>query len=83
MNKIFYFLSGLIVEKGSDKISLGRASWWLIFIPALYIWVDSLGKQDIADHHLAILLLLATYNFGKKGLEVIKNRKLAKEDGPG
>ena len=78
MKKIFYFLSGLIVEGESNKISLGRASWWVIFGSAVKIL---LSGNSITDHHLTVLLLLAGYNFGKKVVD--KMKQPAPTDGPG
>ena len=78
------FVGGLFMERKGDiwAISVGRVSWWLAFSPAIYIWVESMGTKDIADHHLTVLLLLATYNMGKKGLEIL-NKKITNDNGPG
>lgn len=82
--RLVRYVGALFMEKKDGKwyISVGRVSWWLAFSPALYIWVDTLGENDITPHHLTVLLLLAAYNMGKKGLEVIKN-KIPTQDGPG
>lgn len=70
MKKIFYFLSGLLMEKGSDKISLGRVSWWILFLVTIKTLWDG---SDIPPNHLTILLVLATYNLGKKVVSKIKS----------
>jgi len=69
--------------KGKWVISVGRVSWWLAFSPALYIWISTMGKQDIAEHHLTVLLLLAGYNFGKKVVDGFVTKKEPETDGPG
>ena len=86
--KFMRLAMALIYEKKSNgrwTLSIGRVSWWVAFLPAAYIWVDSMGKQDITPHHLTVLLLLAGYNFGKHGLEVLKKKMApaAVSDGPG
>lgn len=82
--RLIRYIGALFMEENKGKwyISIGRISWWLAFSPALYIWIDTLGKQDITPHHLTVLLLLAAYNMSKKGLEVIKS-KISTQDGPG
>lgn len=77
------FFGGLFMERKGDKwaISVGRVSWWMAFNPALYIWVSTLGKQDITDHHMSILVILAGYNMGKKLIEKLKTPPT--NDGPG
>jgi len=80
------FVGGLFMERKGEvwAISVGRVSWWLAFSPALYIWIDSVGKQDITPHHLTVLLLLAGYNFGKKVVEKFKQPPtIPPVDGPG
>ena len=89
-------LGALILEKNSKDqwvISTGKVSWWLVFIPAIYIW--SLGKgvlgeggavlKDISPNHLKLLYTLAAYNFGKKGIDFAKQilSKSNSSDGPG
>ncbi|KKM23461.1 hypothetical protein LCGC14_1614960 [marine sediment metagenome] len=85
MNKCIKYFGALFmekIEKDEWKVSIGRISWWIVFADAMYIWISSVGEKDITDHHLTVLLLLAGYNFGKKGLEVIKN-KMTNNNGPG
>jgi len=79
----YFFALFFEYKKGKWVISIGRISWWLAFSPALYIWIDSLGKQDITDHHLTVLLLLAGYNFGKKVVDGFIAKKTPEADGPG
>lgn len=72
--KVIWLFSGLFMEKtDSGKLSLGRVSFWLAFIPALLIWIngdgaikDGTALQDITPNHLTILTYLMVYNFGKK-----------------
>lgn len=85
-------LGGLLMEKSQDNvwtISLGRISFWLLFIPALVIWVsgdgvlsDGVPVKDISPNHLTLLLTLAAYNFGKK-LTDTANKMWGKNNGPG
>lgn len=91
--KFMRLIGALLFEKKENKwtISVGRISWWLTFSPALYIWVDGMGKPgieslDITEHHLTVLLLLAGYNFGKRVVDAVANKAAAKPqggDGPG
>lgn len=78
MWKILNFLSGLVVENGSNKMSLGRISWWIIFGAASKILISG---GDITSNHLTILLILAGYNMGKKAID--KFKKSVNENGPG
>lgn len=81
--KIVQLAGGLIMEKNKDGIwtvSLGRVSWWFIFLPALFIWITGNGilsggeaLKDISPNHLTVLLTLAAYNFGKKSIDAIRN----------
>lgn len=64
-------MKSLIMENG--KISLGRVSYWLAFLPSLYIWVY-LGK-DIQPNHLMLIMTLLAYNFGKKGVDAYTSIK--------
>ncbi|KKM66174.1 hypothetical protein LCGC14_1483870 [marine sediment metagenome] len=88
MNKFISYFGALFMEKAENdkwRVSIGRTSWWLVLIPALYTWIGS--TQDITAHHLTVLLLLAGYNFGKHGLNVFKNKTSANNNqnlnGPG
>ena len=101
-HKCIQFLGGLVMEKNDEGryvASMGRISWWIAFIPAVYIWVSSRGMlsgagdplKDISPNHLNILIMLAGYNFGKKAIDVVnnlfgkKNKLIAPpdQDGPG
>jgi len=72
------------MERSEDDwiVSIGRTSWWVAFVPALYIWVTSLGQEDISSGHLTILIALTTYNFSKKAISAA-GEIFKKEDGPG
>lgn len=78
MGKFLKYFGPLFMEKKNGSTSLsfsvGRVSWWIVFVPAVYIWVSTLGEQDISDHHAAMLLILAGYNLGKHGLETLKSK---------
>jgi len=90
--KALQFLGGLIMEEGVDgkyTISLGRVSFWFVFVPALIIWISSQGNledgiavKDISPNHLTILLTLIGYNFGKKAVDIAK-KVWDNNDGPG
>lgn len=89
--KIIQLFGSLFMEKdavGMWHLSLGRVSFWLTFIPALYIWINGGGVlidgsvKDISPNHLTMLLTLTTYNFGKKVASVV-NQVWGKNDGPG
>jgi len=85
MNNFIKYFGALFMEKkdGAEwAISIGRTAFWSAFIPALHIWIANGGDKDITSNHLTILLILAAYNMGKKGLEVIKS-KISEQDGPG
>lgn len=72
----------LFMEKDKNnvwRISIGRFSWWVSFLPALYIWISSLGQDDIATGHLTVLMALTAYNFGKK----LTSKTASNQDGPG
>lgn len=90
--KAIQLFGGLLMEKDSENmwtISLGRVSFWLAFLPALYIWLsgqgllnDGMSVKDISPNHLTMLLTLAGYNFGKKIADTVKN-VWGKNNGPG
>lgn len=83
-DKLMRLLMALLYERKNNQwvISVGRVSWWLAFGPALYIW--TWVREDITEHHLTVLLLLAGYNFGKKVVDGFVNKKLTdNDDGPG
>lgn len=62
----FRLFLNLILEKkeGEWVLSIGRTSWWAVFGVAMKILAAGNGS-DITSNHLTILLILATYNFGK------------------
>ena len=80
--KFIQLLGGLIMEKddeGMSVISLGRVSWWIVFVPAVGIWIASGGKlnageaiRDISPNHFNLLMILAGYNFSKKLTDTAK-----------
>lgn len=94
-DKLTRFGGALIMEKNKKDewvISIGRVSWWMAFLPALYIFiaafvgsggVEDVVTKDITPNHLTILLTLAGYNFGKKVADTVKNVWGKGEDGPG
>lgn len=96
-DKMGRFFGALVMEKNKKDqwvISIGRVSWWLAFLPALYIFITAfitsgtvdgateIITKDITPNHLTILLTLAGYNFGKKVAETVNN-VWGKGDGPG
>lgn len=94
--KLVTLFGSLIMEKdpkGDWVMSIGRVSWWLALMPAMYIWLRSGGLleggvsvRDIAPNHLTVLLTLAAYNFGKKVVDTAENiwgKKDVGSDGPG
>lgn len=96
-DKAMRFCAALIMEKDKKDrwtISIGRVSWWLAFLPALYIFIAAfaatenvtdaaeLVSRDITPNHLTVLLTLAGYNFGKKIADTVNN-VWGKGDGPG
>ena len=90
--KTIQLFGSLFMEKdntGKWKVSLGRVSFWLVFAPALYIWIsgrgilnDGMAVTDISPNHLTMLLTLTAYNFGKKVSDTVKN-VWGNGDGPG
>jgi len=62
-------LRGLVMEPGSDTLSMGRLQGWLIFIAALVLW--SLEKE-IQFYHFVTLLSLMGYNLGKKFIDAAR-----------
>lgn len=90
-SRTLQLFGGLIMEQKGDKwiVSIGRVSWWLAFIPALYIWIAGGGllengnsAQDISPNHLTVLITLAGYNLGKKVSSTVA-KVFGKSDGPG
>ncbi len=62
------FFISLISEKNDDgkfeNISVGRVSFWITFLIAIWIW--SFGTGDIQPAHLQMLYITTTYNLMKK-----------------
>lgn len=96
-SKILRYGGSLVMEKNSDGewvMSTGRVSWWLAFLPALYVFLAafvatgaadaavSTLSRDITPNHLTVILTLAGYNFGKKAVDAAK-KIWGKNDGPG
>ena len=79
-NKVLQLLGGLVMEKKDDKwiVSMGRVSWWMVFIPAIVIWMSSGAAlddkdpmKDISPNHLSVIVMMAGYNFGKKVVDSV------------
>lgn len=96
-SKILRYGGSLVMEKNSDGewvMSTGRVSWWLAFLPALYVFLAAFVatgaadasintlSRDITPNHLTVILTLAGYNFGKKAVDAAK-KIWGKNDGPG
>ena len=74
--KLVQLFGTLVMEKEEDgvwRISLGRIAFWLVLVPAMWIWIsgkglldDGTATKDISPNHLTLLLTLVAYNFGKK-----------------
>lgn len=62
------FFISLISEKNTDgeytNISIGRVSFWITFLIAVWIWTFGVG--DIQASHLQMLYITTTYNLMKK-----------------
>jgi len=95
-HKLIQLLGSLVMEKddGIYTLSTGKVAFWLAFIPALYIWVSGHGilengiaTKDISENHLKVLMVLITYNFGKKMVGAMNNiwgkDSDSPNDGPG
>ena len=67
MKKLF---RGLIMEAGSDTLSMGRLQGWMVFIGALVLWSMS---KEIQFYHFVTLLSLMGYNLGKKFVDAAKS----------
>lgn len=99
-DKFARYGGALVMEKDKKDqwvISIGRVSWWLTFLPALYIFIAAFQAstdvkeaadvvaRDITPNHLTILLALAGYNFGKRVVDAAGKifGKTSGDDGPG
>lgn len=67
----------LISEDGKN-VSLGRLSFWIIFIISLYMWIYL--KKEIFEYQAQIFIALLLYNLGKKGLSAWSTFKGKKEE---
>ena len=64
-NNFFVSLISEKDEKGEySNISVGRVSFWLTFLIAIWVW--TLGTGDINASHLQMLYITTTYNLMKK-----------------
>jgi hypothetical protein len=94
--KLMQLLGGLIMEKNEEGIyvvSIGRVSWWMVFIPAIGIWLAGGGNmntvgdaiKDISPNHFNMLITLAAYNMGKKITDIaskfVSSKSSAKQSG--
>jgi hypothetical protein len=74
---IFKYIGTFFLEEkknGKWTMSLGRTSFIILFILALYMWAPFLGIGSVVlpEDMLKLLILLASYNLGSKGVDVIK-----------
>ena len=70
--KAIQLLGSLVMEKGDDGVwvvSMGRSMLWAVFICAMRIWVDK--RAEIPDTMFKLLMVLISYNLGKKVLPVV------------
>jgi hypothetical protein len=71
--KIWKALSGLVMEHGSGRFSVGRLAFWPVLIVALWEW--GVNDHEIQLYHFLTLVLLLVYNTGSKMLTVIREVK--------
>lgn len=68
IKSVWEFMLPLVSEKNDKgeyrRASLGRMSFWIVFIIAIYIWIFT--TSDIQASHLQMLYITATYNLMKK-----------------
>ena len=70
--KAIQLFGSLIMERSDDGVwvvSLGRLAFWAVFICAMCIWVDK--RVEIPDTMFKMLMVLVSYNLGKKVLPVV------------
>jgi len=65
MKALWTAFRGLLCEKESSTISLGRIAFWAIFILALMLWGM---EKPVVFYHFLTLCFLLLYNLGKKAL---------------
>ena len=77
MTKFKNDLKGLFYEKDGFGLSLGRVSFWLVFLICCVYWIDfiflihtlkDLKMMDMPSSLVYILGILISYNLGKKWL---------------
>ncbi|MBU2527552.1 MAG: hypothetical protein KKC03_13225 [Bacteroidetes bacterium] len=71
MSNALMFVSGLVSEDQGETMSLGRVAFWTTFGFAVYMWVTG---QDLLPSHANMLWITLVYNFGKKGMDIMKIR---------
>lgn len=69
-----------LISEDNKNVSLGRLSFWILFLSSLYFWVYL--KKDIFDTQSQMLIVLLLYNLGKKGLNIWQTMKGQKEEVP-
>src|SRR5271168_3619269 len=88
-HKLLQLLGGLVLEDRGDGVyivSLGRVSFWLVFIPALFVWYSAINNtgsvgvlmanqtlKDPPAGMLNILMFLLSYNITKHISSTVKN----------
>jgi hypothetical protein len=61
-----------LISEDEQNVSLGRAAFWVVFFVSCGFWI----KCDIKDFPptlLTVLEVLLAYNFGSKGVSVVKD----------
>lgn len=88
-HKLIQLFGGLILEDRGDGVyvvSLGRVSFWLVFIPALFIWYSAVldtksvgilqasqNLKDLPPSLMNTLTFLLSYNITKHISKTITN----------
>lgn len=67
---IWKALSGLVMEHGSGRFSVGRIAFWPVLVVALWEW--GVNDREIQLYHFLTLVLLLVYNTGSKMLDTLK-----------
>lgn len=79
-NKSLNIFGKLFMEqdtRGNWGVSAGRIAFWLVFLPALWIWLQNINiaagapLKDISANHYYMLCIMSAYNFGKKVKDAI------------
>ena len=71
MSAAWKFLSGVISEDKGETMSLGRMSFWVTFGITVFMWVTA---RDVPSSQETFLWVTLGYNFGKKGVDLMKLR---------